>query len=147
MSLVTLSGRIVVPFLMGGYQAERIGYPKGQSDLVRRHDGKWFLLITVTVPDGTDVPFGDFLGVDLGLAEIAADSDGTKHSGKPVDYVRRKHNLQRKRLQRKGTKGAKKKLRRDSKKRRGSAATRTTSSARRSSRQPNAPAGGSPSRN
>ena len=115
-SLVTLSGRIVVPFLMGGYQAERIGYPKGQSDLVRRHDGKWFLLITVTVPDGTDVPFGDFLGVDMGLAEIAADSDGTKHSGKPVDDVRRKHNLQRKRLQRKGTKGTKKKLRRDSKK-------------------------------
>jgi len=115
-SILTLSGRIKVPFLMGGYQAERIGYPKGQSDLVRRKDGKWFLLITVTVPDGTDVPFGDFLGVDLGLAEIAADSDGTTHSGKPVDDVRRKHNLRRKRLQRKGTAGAKKKLKRDSKK-------------------------------
>jgi putative transposase len=114
-SLLTLSGRIVMPFIMGGYQAERIGYPKGQSDLVHRHDGKWFLLITVTVPDGTKVPFGDFLGVDLGLAEIAADSDGTKHSGKAVDDVRRKHNLQRKRLQRQGTKGAKKKLKRDSK--------------------------------
>jgi len=114
-SMLTLSGRIVVPFLMAGYQAERIGYPKGQSDLIRSHDGKWFLLVTVTVPDGTEVPITDFLGVDLGIANIATDSDGERHSGKSVEDVRRKHNLQRRRLQRKGTKGAKKKLRRVSK--------------------------------
>jgi putative transposase len=115
-SMVTLSGRIKVPFLMGGYQAERIGYPKGQSDLIRTEAGKWLLLITVDVPEGTSVPISDFLGIDLGIANIATDSDGNRHSGKPVDDVRRKHNLQRKRLQRKGTKGAKKKLRRVSKK-------------------------------
>jgi putative transposase len=114
--LVTLSGRIVVPFLMGGYQAERIGYPKGQSDLIRTESGKWLMLVTIDVPDGTEVPVTDFLGVDLGIANIATDSDGEKHSGKPVEDVRRKHNLQRKRLQRRGTKGAKKKLRRVSKK-------------------------------
>jgi IS605 OrfB family transposase len=114
-SLLTLSGRIVVSFIVGKYHAERIGYPKGQSDLIRRKDGKWFLLVTVDVPDGTRFPADDFLGVDLGLAEIAADSDGEKHSGKAVDDVRRKHNLQRKRLQRRGTKGAKKKLVRVSK--------------------------------
>ena len=115
-SMLTLSGRIIVPFLVGKYHAERIGYPKGQSDLIRRKDGKWFLLVTVDVPDGTKIPADDFLGVDMGLAEIAADSDGQKHSGKPVEDVRRKHNLQRRRLQRKGTKGAKKKLVRVSRK-------------------------------
>jgi putative transposase len=115
-SMLTLSGRIVVPFLMGGYQAERIGYPKGQSDLIRNEAGKWLLLVTIDVPDGTEIPTGDFLGVDLGIASIATDSDGGRHSGKAVDAVRRKHNLQRKRLQRKGTKGAKKKLVRVSKK-------------------------------
>ena len=101
---------------MGGYQAERLGHPKGQSDLLRRQDGKWFLRVTVTVPDGTEVPTDDFLGVDMGLANIAADSDGETHSGKAVDDVRRKHDLQRRRLQRKGTKGARKKLSRVSKK-------------------------------
>jgi IS605 OrfB family transposase len=110
LSLLTLSGRIVVPFVFRKYHAERIGYPKGQSDLIRRKDGKWFLLVTVGIPDGTRFPVDDFLGVDMGLAKIAADSDGETHSGKPVDDVRRKHNLQRRRLQRKGTKGAKKKL-------------------------------------
>lgn len=111
-SLLTLEGRVVVPFILGKYQSERMGYPKGQCDLVRRKDGKWFLVVTVTVPDSVKIPTTDFLGVDLGIASIATDSDGTSHSGKPVERTRRKHNLQRKRLQRKGTKGAKKKLKR-----------------------------------
>jgi IS605 OrfB family transposase len=110
-SLLTLSGRIVVPMIVAAYQAERIGYHKGQCDLARI-DGKWYLFVTVEVPAGHKLDPIEFLGVDLGVANIAADSDGTEHSGKDVEHVRRKHNLQRKRLQRKGTKGAKKKLRR-----------------------------------
>jgi putative transposase len=111
-SLLTLGGRVLVPILMGKYQAERIGHPKGQADLVIREDGKWFLLVTADVPGGTPIPATDFIGVDLGIANIATDSDGGQHSGKDVERIRRKHNLQRRRLQRKGTKGARKKLRR-----------------------------------
>jgi putative transposase len=111
-SLLTLTGRVSVPMLIGKDQAERIGYPKGQADLVLRGDGRWFLLVTVDVPADTSVPATDFVGVDLGIANIATDSDGNQHSGKDVERARRKHNLQRKRLKRKGTKGAKKKLRR-----------------------------------
>jgi IS605 OrfB family transposase len=115
-SLATLNGRVIVPLSMGPYQAERLTHPKGQADLVLRGDGKWFLFVTVDVPEEAPIPVTDFLGVDMGLAEIAADSDGETHSGKPVDDIRRKHNLQRRRLQRKGTKGAKKKLKRVSRK-------------------------------
>jgi putative transposase len=115
-SLLTLDGRAVVPFILGKYQAERIGYPKGQADLVRRKDGKWFLIVTVTIPDGTGTPATDFLGVDLGITNIATDSDGRSHCGKAVEDVRRKHNLQRKRLQKRETRGAKKKLKRVSSK-------------------------------
>jgi IS605 OrfB family transposase len=111
-SLLTLEGRVVVPFILGKYQADRMTLKKGQSDLVLRKDGKWFLIVTVDVPDGALVPATDFIGVDLGIANLVTDSDGGHHSGKPVETVRRKHNLQRKRLQRKGTKGAKKKLKR-----------------------------------
>lgn len=110
-SLLTLSGRIVVPMVVAAYQAERIGYHKGQCDLARIN-GKWYLFVTVEVPSGTKLDAIEFLGVDLGVANIATDSDGVEHSGKAVEYVRRKHNLQRRRLQRKGTRGAKKKLRR-----------------------------------
>jgi IS605 OrfB family transposase len=111
-SLLALDGRMVVPFVMGKYQSERFTNAKGQADLVLRKDGKWFLLVTVDLPEATPTPTTDFLGVDLGLANIATDSDGNAYSGKPVERVRRKHNLQRKRLQRKGTKGARKKLKR-----------------------------------
>lgn len=113
-SLLTLDGRAVVSFIVGNYDADRLAMPKGQADLVLRKDGKWFLIVTVDVPEKTPIPATDFIGIDLGIAKIATDSDpdSEPHSGKPVDNVRRKNNLQRKRLQRKGTKGAKKKLKR-----------------------------------
>jgi putative transposase len=111
-SLLTLAGRVVIPFLTGKSRAERIGDSKGQADLVLREDGKWFLLLTVAVPAGAPIPATDSIGVDLGLANIATDSDGDQHSGEDVERIRRKHNLQPRRLQRKGAKGAKKKLRR-----------------------------------
>ena len=111
-NLWTLAGRLVIPILMGRYQAERFTTAKGQCDLVLRRDGKWFLLVTVKVPDGTPIPITDFIGVDLGLAKIATDSDGNAHSGKAVEAIRKKHNLQRKRLGKRNTKGAKKKLKR-----------------------------------
>jgi IS605 OrfB family transposase len=109
-SLLALDGRVIVPFVMGKYQAEKFTHAKGQADLVLRQDGRWFLLVTVDLPEGAPTPTTDFLGVDLGVANIATNSDGTAYSGDAVEKVRRRHNLQRKRLQRKGTKGAKKKL-------------------------------------
>lgn len=80
-SLLTLSGRITVTFVMGRYQRERFAAAKGQCDLVCRRDGKWFLLVTVDLPDGAKAPATDFLGVDLGVANLAADSDGGQYSG------------------------------------------------------------------
>lgn len=74
--------------------------------------GKFFLYVTVDLPATPPGGVKDFLGVDLGIANIATDSDGNRLSGAAVERIRRKHNLQRKRLQRKGTRGAKKKLRR-----------------------------------
>ncbi len=115
-SLLTLEGRVTIPFVLGKYQREGMMLRKGQSDLVRRKDGKWFLIVTVDVPEAAPIPVTDFIGVDLGIANIATDSDGERHSGKAIDEVRRKHNLQRKRLQRRGTKGARKKLKRVSRK-------------------------------
>lgn len=70
-SLLTLGGRIIVTFVMGRYQAERFTAAKGQCDLVRRSDGKWFLLVTVDLPDGTKTPATDFVGVDLGAIALA----------------------------------------------------------------------------
>lgn len=87
-SLLTIEGRVTCPILMGRYQRERFSNAKGQSDLVLRRDGKWFLLVTVDVPDGTPIPTTDFLGVDLGVANIATTSDGATFNGAAVEAVR-----------------------------------------------------------
>ena len=89
-SISTLKGRVVVPYIMGKYQAERFGWSKGQCDLVLRKDGKWFLLVTVDVPEETKTPATDFLGVDLGVTNIAVDEDGDKHSSEPIEKVRQR---------------------------------------------------------
>lgn len=99
-SLLTLTGRVIVPMIMGRYQAERFTNAKGQSDLVRRRDGKWFLLVTVDLPDGTKPPTTDFLGVDLGVANIAATSDGDLQSGDAIEACRQRYATARKSLQR-----------------------------------------------
>jgi IS605 OrfB family transposase len=97
-SISTLGGRVVVPFIMGSYQQERFGFAKGQCDLVLRYDGKWFLLVTVDVPDGTRLPVSDFIGVDLGAANLATDSDGGRHSGEKTEEIRSRYATQRRRV-------------------------------------------------
>ena len=113
-SLWVLGGRMVLPLVYGEYQGRRFDRMKGQVDLVYR-GGKFFLYCSVEMPEDAPIDPTDFLGVDLGIANIATTSDGKLLSGEFVEDVRRKNHLQRKHLQRKGTKGAKKKLRRVSK--------------------------------
>jgi IS605 OrfB family transposase len=109
-SLLMLDGRIVVPVVMGKYQAERFTNAKGQADLVLRKDGKWFLLVTVDLPEGAPTPTTDFIGVDLGIVNIATDSDGGIHTGESVEKTRRRQHKNRRQFQKRKSKGAKKRL-------------------------------------
>src|SRR5262249_51041535 len=86
-SLLSLGGRILIPFVLGKYQAEPFTHAKGQADLVLREDAKWVLLVTVDFPPGTPIPATDFIGVDPGIASIATASDGEQHSGQDVERI------------------------------------------------------------
>ncbi len=110
-SLLTLQGRQLVKFIMGGYQRERIAAYgiRGQADLLYR-DGTFYLAVVVTVPE-PDASGDDFLGVDLGIVNLATDSDGANYSGALVEQKRRIAAHRRRNLQRKGTRAAKRKLR------------------------------------
>src|SRR6516225_4662677 len=103
-SLLTLEGRIKVPVVMGKYQSERFDGKHGQCDLVRRKDGKWFLLVTVEAPDGELIPSTDFIGVDFGVVNLAVDSDGEMHMGDDVERTRQHYVKVKRSLQRKATK-------------------------------------------
>jgi IS605 OrfB family transposase len=100
----------VIPIILAPYQAGRIDRRQGQADLVYR-DGTFYLYVTVDVPEPPvqDVP--DYLGVDLGIVNLAVDSDGTTYSGEAVEQKRRTYAHRRRNLQRKGTRAARRKLR------------------------------------
>jgi putative transposase len=108
-SLWTLTGRMILPLIYGEYQSERFDRIKGQCDLVYR-GGKFFLYATVDIPEDAPIEVTDFLGVDLGVVNLATDSEGKTHKGDNVEKVRRRYSLLRKTCQRTGTKSAKRKL-------------------------------------
>ena len=109
-SILTLAGRQLMPWVAGAYQKARLNRVRGQADLIYR-DGLFFLYVVI---DLGDVPPGDpsdYLGVDLGIKNIAADSDGDVFSGAHIANLRNRHARLRRKLQKKGTKSAKRLLR------------------------------------
>ena len=110
-SLLTLSGRALIPFLIGAYQQARMDAIQGQADLLYR-DGVFYLAVTIDrPPPPADQPEGT-LGVDLGMVNLATDSDGETFSGTQVEHTRQRLVKLRAALQKRGTKSAKRHLRR-----------------------------------
>ena len=108
-SLWSLSGRLLIPFVCGEYQKERQGRIKGQADLIYRQ-GKFYLLCTIDMPEGAPIGPVDVIGVDLGIVNVAVDSDGDEFAGEPVDKVRKHYAKRRAGLNRVGTKSARRRL-------------------------------------
>jgi putative transposase len=110
-SILTLGGRILVPVVYQGRWRTIPGAAvRGQADLIYR-DEKFYLAVVIDVPEPPAGPEpGEWLGVDLGIVNLAADSDGAIHCGKTVRAVRYRNRQLRTRLQAKGTKSAKRLL-------------------------------------
>jgi len=97
-SLLTLGGRELVPVRLGDYQRARMDRRRGQADLLYRN-GTFYLALTVDAPEPEpDDPTGT-LGVDLGIVNLATDSDGETHSGEPVERSRKRYERIRRKLQ------------------------------------------------
>lgn len=109
-SILTLGGRQLIPIRFGGYQAARMDRIKGQADLIYR-DGRWYLAVTLDAPEPEPGEPEGWLGCDLGIVNLLADSDGGTYSGATVNGLRQRHTKLRARLQAKGTKSAKRLLR------------------------------------
>lgn len=103
------SGRISVPFVCGDYHLALLQAQRGESDLIYR-DGHFYLYATCTIQEAPLDDVTDFLGVDLGIANLAADSDGRRYSGAHINNLRRRHFKFRQKLQAKGTKSARRRL-------------------------------------
>jgi putative transposase len=110
-SLLTLQGRLLIPFLIGGYQEARLERMKGQADLIYRN-GIFYLAVTLDTPTPAPQATSETLGIDLGIVNLATDSDGETFSGEAVEKNRKRHHALRQRLQKRGTKSAKRHLKR-----------------------------------
>lgn len=109
-SILTNDGRQIMPWICGAYQHAQLDRVRGQADLIYR-DGMFFLYVTIDVGDVPEGDPTDYLGVDLGHRNIAADNDGQTFCGALNASLRRRHVRLRRNLQRKGTKSAKRLLR------------------------------------
>jgi IS605 OrfB family transposase len=110
-SIWCMGGRQAISFQAGQKQLELLTKQAGESDLVLIK-GEWYLCATCDIPEPTPDDVEGFLGVDLGIVQIATDSTGEAHSGSKVQSIRKRRRRQRKRLQSKGTKSSKRVLKR-----------------------------------
>jgi IS605 OrfB family transposase len=108
-SIWTLAGRQYIPFVCNDHQRRLLARRDGESDLVYR-ERTWFLYATVNVAEDVIFQPVDVLGVDLGIRNIAADSDGNLYAGGHVNGLRHRQRRLRQRLQRKRTRSARRRL-------------------------------------
>ncbi len=109
-SIWTVAGRQSIPFVTGARQMELLATCKGETDLAYVK-GQFYLLAVCDVEAPTPLDVAGTLGVDLGVTNIAVDSDGDVYSGTPIKGVRYRHRRLRTKLQQKGTLGARRRLR------------------------------------
>lgn len=108
-SILSLNGRYKIPIVFGEYAKLEQRRVRGQADLIY-HKGNLFLCLVVELPDGTPIDPKGILGVDMGIVNIATDSDGNTFSGKKVDTIREKTTIIKAKLQSCGSKSAKRHL-------------------------------------
>jgi IS605 OrfB family transposase len=81
----------------------------GETDLIHR-DGKWFLHATIEATDAPLIEPNGFLGVDMGIVNVATTSTGQNASGARLNSYRKRQARLRKRLQAKKTSSARRLL-------------------------------------
>ena len=101
-SILTRSGRTLVPLNIGDYQRERWHLVRNCVDLIYR-EGAFYLDACIEVPESAPVTVSGFVGVDMGVVNLATTSDGETFVGDRVDVVRAHCHLRRQRLNREAT--------------------------------------------
>jgi putative transposase len=75
-SIWSVGGRLSIPFAAGERQLELLRQQQGETDLVYIK-GTFYLFAVCNVEEAKPIDVEGILGVDLGIANIAVDSDGT----------------------------------------------------------------------
>jgi IS605 OrfB family transposase len=106
----TVHGRQYISYSVGERQQSLLAWRKGESDLVY-HRGAFYLLTVCDVLEPNQHIVDGVLGIDLGIVNLATDSDGASHAGDQVECRRQWYAGRRQALQKVGTRSAKRRLR------------------------------------
>ena len=104
-SLWTNEKRLHVPYLCSDNQVEYLRTQKGESDLVYVN-GNFYLYCAYEIQPEELQKYQQVLGVDLGINNIAATSDGVIYSGKKLNNVRMRYMKLREKLQKNHSKSS-----------------------------------------
>lgn len=108
-SIWTTSGRLKIPYVCGERQREMLKTQQGESDLIL-YRNSFYLAATCNIDEPEPGDIEDVIGCDMGIANILTSSDGANYSGSHIKSVRNRHKRLRAKLQKKGTKSAKRRL-------------------------------------
>ena len=95
--------------MCGERQRQLLAAQHGETDLAYIR-GEWYLFAVSDVEEPTPTDVEGILGIDVGVTNIAVDSDGTIHQGRAIKNIRYRHRSLRNKLQRKRTHGARRRL-------------------------------------
>jgi len=112
-SILSVVGRFKIPIVFGSYAKLEQKRIRGMADMIYSK-GNLYLCLCIDLPEPPPDRVDDFLGIDLGIKNIATDSDGEIFSGDKVNSLRKRHAKLRAKLQSKGTKSAKRLLKKHS---------------------------------
>ena len=103
----TNDGRMVIPIQV--HDKEKFKFRKGQVDLVLQN-GNFYLICNLVVPTPEKYDANGVIGIDLGVKKIAVSSEGDVFSGEHVEKKRKQYHAHRQRLQKRGTRSARRRI-------------------------------------
>jgi IS605 OrfB family transposase len=110
LTLLTLNGRIKLSFQLAEYYQQYLTWSRTSADLIRDRKGRWWLHVVMEIAAPVVTQTKETVGVDLGINNPATDSRNEFYGDKHWQNIESRTFELRRRLQTKGTKSAKKRL-------------------------------------
>ncbi|MGF1488628.1 MAG: RNA-guided endonuclease InsQ/TnpB family protein, partial [Prochloraceae cyanobacterium] len=110
LSFTTVNGRIKFNFELHEYYQQYLNWKNTSADLLKDRKGRWWFHVVMETETPTIKASNEVVGIDLGIVNPATDNRGNFYGSKHWKNIEDKIFQLRRRLQKKGTKSAKRHL-------------------------------------
>ena len=110
LSFTTVNGRIKLNFELHNYYKQYLNWKNTSADLLKDRKGRWWFHVVMSTETPTIETTQEVIGIDMGIVNPATDNRGKFYGSKHWKDIEDKIFQLRRRLQKKGTKSAKRHL-------------------------------------